>query len=82
MKECRGHRVDTKRRLWNRSVSLHTQAKKNRVHWSEGVAKAGDDRHERSAASKEGVVCASVIMEASESNGNENSEGLNSDKSV
>ena len=63
-------------------MSLHTHPRKNGVHWSEGVAKAGDDRHERSVASKEGVVCASVIMVAPESNGNENSEGLKSDKSV
>lgn len=63
-------------------MSLHTQAKRNGVHWSVGVAKAGDDRHERSVASKEGVVCASVIMATSESKGNENSEGLKSDKSV
>jgi len=63
-------------------VSLCTRARKNRIHWSEGAAKTGDVRHERVAASKEGAVCASVIVVVSESKENGNSAGLKSDKSV
>jgi len=54
-KECRGHRVDTRRRLGNHIVSSHTHARRNCIHWSEGATKAGG-RHERFVASKEGVV--------------------------
>ena len=54
-KGCRGHLVDTKRRLGNRIVSSHTCARRNCIHWSEEVAKA-EGRHERFVASKEGGV--------------------------
>ena len=63
-------------------MSLYTRAKKNRIHWSEGAAKAGDVRHERLVASKEGAVCVSVIAVVSEPKENGKSAGLKSDKSV
>jgi len=63
-------------------VSLHTHARKNRIHWSEEIVKAGDVRHERFAASKEGAVWTSAIVVVSEPKGNGNSEGLKSDKSA
>lgn len=64
-------------------MSLHTHTGRNRIHWSEGAAKAGDVRHERFVASKEGAFwSSSVIVVVSEPKGNGNSEGLKSDKSV
>jgi hypothetical protein len=62
-------------------VSLCARARKNPIHWSGEAVKAGDVRHERSLASKEGAVCASVIV-VSEPKENANSVGLKSDKSV
>ena len=56
-------------------------SEKDRVHWSEGTAKA-EGRHEIFVASKEGVVWPSGTAAVSEPKGKENSEDLKSDKSV
>lgn len=62
-------------------VSLHTHTGRNRIHWSERARNAGG-RHERSVASKECGLWASVFVVVSEPKGNWNSEGLKSDRSA